>query len=49
MVDETITNPTYMSDLPDKAASQLRATTQLTRFDDGPLLCLSNDTKQVQK
>ena len=45
MVKETITNPTDKIALPDRTATQLRNTPQLTRYDDERLLDLNSDNQ----
>ena len=47
MVKESITNPTDKIGLPDRQATQLRATPQLTRYDDESLLDLNSDNQQI--
>ncbi len=47
MVKESITNPTDKIALPDREATQLRNTPQLTRFDDESFLDLNTDNQQI--
>ena len=47
MVKESITNPTDKIALPDRQATQLRNTTQLTRYDDESLLDLNSDNQHI--
>jgi hypothetical protein len=47
MVKESITNPTDKIALPDRLATQLRNTPQLTRYDDESLLDLNSDNQHL--
>ena len=47
IVKETITNPTDKIALPDRQATQLRNTPQLTRYDDESLLDLNSDNQHI--
>ncbi len=47
MVKESITNPTDKIGLPDRMATQLRNTPQLTRYDDESLLDLNSDNQHL--
>ena len=47
MVKESITNPTDKIALPDREATQLRNTPQLTRYDDESLLDLNSDNQHL--
>ncbi len=47
MVKESITNPSDKIALPDRQATQLRNTPQLTRYDDESLLDLNSDNQHI--
>ena len=47
MVRESVTNPTDKIELPDRLATQLRNTPQLTRYDDESLLDLNSDNQHL--
>ena len=47
MVIESITHPTNKIALPDRQATQLRNTPQLTRYDDESLLDLNSDNQHI--
>jgi hypothetical protein len=47
IVKEAITNPTDKIALPDRQATQLRNTPQLTRYDDESMLDLNSDNKHI--